>query len=60
MKCLNWKEKKNEIKNIKIKETKWNKIRGYNFLLKFFQVIVNFVFVKIKNKIIWAKRNRWH
>ena len=58
MKCLNWKEKKNEIKNIKIKETKWNKIRGYNFLLIFFQVIVNFVFVK--NKIIWAKRNRWH
>ena len=51
-------KKKNEKKNIKIKETKWNKIRGYNFLLKFFQVIVNFVFVK--NKIIWAKRNRWH
>ena len=50
-------KKKIRKKKIKIKETKWNKIRGYNFLLKFFQVIVNFVFVK--NKIIWAKRNRW-
>ena len=44
-------KKKNEIKNIKIKETKWNKIRGYNFLLKNFQVIVNFVFVKSKNNL---------
>ena len=56
MKCLNW--KKNEKKNIKIKEAKWNKIRGYNFLLKNFQVIVNLFLLKIK--IIWAKRNRWH
>ena len=49
MKCLNWRKKKE--KKMKIKETKWNKIRGYNFLLKNFQVIVNFVFVKNKNNL---------
>ena len=42
-------------KKILIKETKRNKIRGYNFLLKFFHEIVNFVFVKNKN--ILSKKN---
>ena len=46
---LDEKTEESKLKKKLIKETKRNKIRGYNFLLKFFHEIVNFVFVKNKN-----------